>query len=228
LIVNLINESFEASADSADEKVTEKQAILAKQYLSVLSSFQEKVDGPSSLILKSNIFAYTLKRPKEAQECFTELSTKYPQVISGYLEHWEYLSKIYKKKRLLAKKNAEKAEALNSKTAKQQAAVEKRESHRLLRELKRITQKALHYSNSCVHVCTSEWVRVRQIAAKTYLLEKKFNKAIHIITDLCYVVPSYMLRIGEDDAILEREAREKGADYGGIRFCTQILAEDEL
>ena len=66
---------------------------------------------------------------------------------------------------------------------------------------------------------TSEWVRVRQIAAKTYLLEKKFNKAIHIITDLCYVIPSYMLRIGEDNT---------GTDNGGIRFCSQILAEDEI
>lgn len=71
-----------------------------------------------------------------------------------------------------------------------------------------------------MHVCTSEWVRVRQIAAKTYLLEKKFNKAIHIITDLCYVIPSYMLRIGEENAGLEQNARGKGADHGGIRFCT--------
>ena len=39
LIINLINESFEASGDCLDEKVPEKQAILAKQYLSVLTSF---------------------------------------------------------------------------------------------------------------------------------------------------------------------------------------------
>jgi hypothetical protein len=40
-------------------------------------------------------------------------------VISGYLEHWDYLSKILKKKKQMAKKNYEKAKALNSIAARQ-------------------------------------------------------------------------------------------------------------
>ena len=55
---------------------------------------------------------------------------------------------------------------------------------------------------------------MREIAALTYIMEKKFNKSIHVLTDLCYVIPSYMLRIGEDNS---------GTD-GGIRFCSKILA----
>ena len=38
--------------------------------------------------------------------------------------------------------------------------------------LKKIIKKAIQQSNSCSHLSTSEWVQVRIIAAKTYLLEK--------------------------------------------------------
>jgi hypothetical protein len=71
-------------------------------------------------------------------------------------------------------------------------------------------------------VSTSEWVRVRQMAAKTYLLEKKVNKAIQILTDLCYVIPSSMLRIANDDAnltIYDYDDEANKLDFGGIRFC---------
>jgi len=80
-------------------------------------------------------------------------------------------------------------------------------------------------------VSTSEWVKVRITAAKTYMLEKKFNKAIHILTDLCYIIPPDMLRIGEDQSNLKlydyADENEMGENCGGIRFCKQVLAEDE-
>ena len=170
LIVNMINKSIDENQDLLDEKVNAQNVTLAKQYLSVLDTFQEKFDGPSSLILKSHIYAYTLKRQQEAQECFKELSIKHPKVISGYLEHWDYLSKILKKKKQMAKKNYEKAKALNSIAARQQAQKDKKDAQKLLSQIRGITQKALQFSNVCVHVSTSEWVRVRQMAAKTYLL----------------------------------------------------------
>ena len=45
---------------------------------------------------------------------------------------------------------------------------------------------------------------MRIIAAKTYYwFEKKFNKAIHILTDLCYIIPPDMLSIGENRAGLQ-------------------------
>ena len=62
LIVNMINKSIDENQDLLDEKVNAQNVTLAKQYLSVLDTFQEKFDGPSSLILKSHIYAYTLKR----------------------------------------------------------------------------------------------------------------------------------------------------------------------
>jgi|TARA_B110000305_G_C19222191_1_gene531110 hypothetical protein len=69
------------------------------------------------------------------------------------------------------------------------------------------------------------------MAAKTYLLEKKFNKAIHILTDLCFVIPPDMLKINEDRANLNLyhsyDERNNKVDLGGIRFCNQILAENE-
>ena len=119
LIVGMINKSIDENQDLLDDKVNAQNTTLAKQYLSVLDTFQEKFDGPSSLILKSHIYAYTLKRQLEAQECFKELSLKYPKVISGYLEYWDYLSKILKKKKQMMKKNYEKAKALNSVAARQ-------------------------------------------------------------------------------------------------------------
>lgn len=170
LIVNMINKSVDENQDLLDEKTNAQNVTLAKQYLSVLDTFQEKFDGPSSLILKSHIYAYTLKRQQEALECFKELSLKYPKVISGYLEHWDYLSKILKKKKQMAKSNYEKAKALKSIAARQQAVKDKKDAQSLLSQIRSITQKALQYSNECVHVSTSEWVRVRQMAAKTYLL----------------------------------------------------------
>jgi hypothetical protein len=58
----MINKSIDENQDLLDEKVDAQNVTLAKQYLSVLDTFQEKFDGPSSLILKSHIYAYTLKR----------------------------------------------------------------------------------------------------------------------------------------------------------------------
>jgi hypothetical protein len=58
----MINKSIDENQDLLDEKVNAQNVTLAKQYLSVLDTFQEKFDGPSSLILKSHIYAYTLKR----------------------------------------------------------------------------------------------------------------------------------------------------------------------
>ena len=71
---------------------------------------------------------------------------------------------------------------------------------------------------------------MRIIAAKTYLIEKKFNKATHVLTDLCYVIPPDMLRLNEDRANLmlyEYDENANRIDHGGIRFCTQILQEVE-
>jgi hypothetical protein len=109
------------------------------------------------------------------------------------------------------------------------AAKHVKDAQALLKDIRRITQKGLQYSNTYVHVSTSEWVRVRQMAAKTYWYEKKFNKAIHILTDLCYVIPSNMLKINIDNAnltVYDYDEENNKVDYGGIRFCNQILAED--
>lgn len=38
------------------------------------------------------------------------------------------------------------------------------------------------------------------MAAKTYIIDKKFNKAVHVLTDLCYVIPPDMLQINHDQA----------------------------
>ena len=62
LIVDMINKSIDDNHDLLDVQMDAQNATLAKQYLSVLDTFQEKFDGPSSLILKSHIYAYTLKR----------------------------------------------------------------------------------------------------------------------------------------------------------------------
>lgn len=62
LIVDMINKSIDDNQDLQDDQINPQNVILAKQYLSVLDTFQEKFDGPSSLILKSHIYAYTLKR----------------------------------------------------------------------------------------------------------------------------------------------------------------------
>ena len=93
-IVDLINKGL-----TTDSKVdAAKLRAQAEQYISVLNGFQEKVDGPSSILLKSHIYAYNLNEEKLAQSCFDELITKYPQFINGYLEYWEYLSNMYKRK----------------------------------------------------------------------------------------------------------------------------------
>ncbi len=47
-----------------------------------------------------------------------------------------------------------------------------------------------------MHVSTSEWVGVRIMAARTFMLEKNFDEAIHILTYLCYVIPPDMLKLG--------------------------------
>ena len=65
------------------------------------------------------------------------------------------------------------------------------------------------------------------IAAKTYLLEKKFNKAIAILTDLCYVIPPDMLKINEDNANIAMHEDENLQELGGIRFCNQVLMDEE-
>jgi hypothetical protein len=72
----------------------------------------------------------------------------------------------------------------------------------LMKEIKMIVRTALIKSNECAHTTTSEWVKVRIITAKTYWLELKLNKAIAILTDLCYVIPPDMLKINQDNANL--------------------------
>ena len=137
------------------------------------------------------------------------------------------------------------AKKKRSKSKQQEGYRLHKEAKALLAELKSITQQALIQSNSSTHVSTSEWVKVRVIAAKTYyLFEKKFNKAIHILTDLCYIIPPDMLRIGEDRAGLQlHDCAEDSQDsialqesmtgidakpiQGGILFCKKVLAIDE-
>lgn len=63
-----------------------------------------------------------------------------------------------------------------------------------------MVQMALTQSNNCAQTTTQEWVKVRFLAAKTYILGKKFNKAISVLTDLCYVIPPNMLQINSDEA----------------------------
>ena len=59
----------------------------------------------------------------------------------------------------------------------------------IFKKIKQITKNMINLSNQCHHISTSEWVKVRIIAAKSYLFENKFNKAIHILTELCYIIP---------------------------------------
>ena len=78
----------------------------------MLNGFQEKVDGPSSLLLKSHIYAYNLSNEKLAQSCFEELISKYPQFINGYLEYWQYLRELYRTKKQEASKQAQEAKKM--------------------------------------------------------------------------------------------------------------------
>ena len=108
----------------------------------------------------------------------------------------------------------------------EQAQKEIQQAQDLMRKLKKITKEALLQSNSCSHVTTAEWVRVRIIAAKTYLLEKKFNKALAILTDLCYLIPPDMLKIEGGGNIISMYDNDKNVFSGGIRFCDQVLLDD--
>ena len=63
--------------------------------MAILSNFEEKIDGPSSLLLKAHIYAHTLQNQEEAFKCFRDLLKKYPKIISNYLEFWEYTRSIY-------------------------------------------------------------------------------------------------------------------------------------
>ena len=91
------------------------------------------------------------------------------------------------------------------------------------REIKYVVKTALTQSNKCVATTTSEWVKVRILAAKTYLIEKKFNKAIHILTDLCYVIPPDMLNINSSGnanlMLYDYDENAQKIELGGIRFC---------
>lgn len=97
----------------------------------------------------------------------------------------------------------------------------------LHRELKSIVQKALTQSNTCVQTTTQEWVKVRILAAKTYIINRKFNKAIHVLTDLCYVIPPNMLQINSDEAhvaaLYDQDPTSLRKNHGGITFCLEIL-----
>ena len=59
---------------------------------------------------------------------------------------------------------------------------------------------------------------VRILAAKTYLIDKKITKAIHVLTDLCYIIPPDMLNINGNNANL-RIYETSNENLGGIRFC---------
>ena len=98
--------------------------------------------------------------------------------------------------------------------------------------MKKIIKKAIFQSNKCSHLSTSEWVQVRIIAAKTYLLEKQISKAIDVLTDLCYIIPQNMLSIGKEASSLvysfsQENDEAKINECGGIKFCEQILFEDD-
>ena len=71
LIVEMINKSFKSKDD--ESKITDNDKLVASQYLSVLTNFEDKVDAPSSLILKAYIYAYTLKNEDEAMKTFKKL-----------------------------------------------------------------------------------------------------------------------------------------------------------
>lgn len=86
---------------------------------------------------------------------------------------------------------------------------------------------ALTQSNHCVQTTTTEWVQVRILAAKTYIIEKKFNKAIHVLTDLCYVIPPDMLQINTDHAnVAHLNVIDGLSTRGGVTFCNNILEEN--
>lgn len=82
----------------------------------------------------------------------------------------------------------------------QKAFDAKEQVNQIRKELRSVIHMALTQSNHCVQTTTAEWVKVRVLAAKTYIIEKKFNKAIHVLTDLCYVIPPDMLQINADHA----------------------------
>ena len=67
----MINKSFKSKDD--ESKITDNDKLVASQYLSVLTNFEDKVDAPSSLILKAYIYAYTLKNEDEAMKTFKKL-----------------------------------------------------------------------------------------------------------------------------------------------------------
>lgn len=97
-IIHLVNASLDKK-DKMDMIRQQEQKNLAMSYLKTLSTFEQKVDGISGLLLKSYIYAYTLKQEKQAQECFDELIEKYPKFINGYLEYWQYLNFKQKNKK---------------------------------------------------------------------------------------------------------------------------------
>lgn len=74
-----------------------------------MTTFQEKADGPSSLLLKSYIHAYALKDEEQAVKSFRELIFKYPGFIKGYIEYWQYLSICHKSEKIQADRLVERA-----------------------------------------------------------------------------------------------------------------------
>ena len=73
--IKLIIDSIQSEARDKKEgkkgiDMEKQKKMMAQNYLNVLSSFQEKLDGPSCLILKSHIHAYTLRQPQETIKCF--------------------------------------------------------------------------------------------------------------------------------------------------------------
>jgi hypothetical protein len=155
-------------------------------------------------LLKSYIYAFTLKNDKKAQKCYRELLFKFPEFIKGYIEYWKYLNLRYKVQKSIANKLFKEAKQQEQeeyiKTVLKQAFEAKEKACRIKSELKSVIHMALTQSNHCVQTTTVEWVNVRILAAKTYIVEKKFNKAIHVLTDLCYVIPPDMLQINADHA----------------------------
>lgn len=75
---------------------------MAKSYISVLGTFEEKIDGPSSLLLKCLIHAHALKDDNSARKCFRELIKKFPEFIKGYIEYWQHLSISFKAQKAMA------------------------------------------------------------------------------------------------------------------------------
>lgn len=113
IIINMINSSLARGGDQATAPSPEEEQQ-ATQYLSILDNFEEKIDGPSSLLLKAHIHAHTRRDQEQAMHCFRELIKKYPKIISSYLEFWEYARSLFVPKKQRARRLLQQAKQKRS------------------------------------------------------------------------------------------------------------------